>query len=212
MHAIIFSTKEPKIIFPRKLKLQGGCWGTLQNTYLDPQSKFSYWFNAFVQNTQWELLTNCALKEGIDLDQFLSVGKRQLNSQVCEQAIIKCAENLQGILEFLSEKRVKLFFKASRNACFNIDASCFTMKKDRSLAKSIKDYIEIFKKINLNYLPKDTYHPTFEYLVNVAGGIDHQSDPRSDEDCKKLATMSAHGVFNWVFGDGYFKTGSDYDF
>lgn len=203
-HSITFSTEGSAKLGQHNFTicLRGDDYGWEFRFYGDPQNKFSYWLNAFVENNGLILSRKCAEKFGIEGQYYITnrlEGKNQgpADKEVYTTFLYEVADKLKAVLKALEDCGVSFHPEYTdpeelSSWDFNLD-----------------EYIDAFIHKNLPTTVDKLCSSEFDYLVELGYGIDHQSSPREDSDCEKLAEFSPEQVVDWVLGDGSFETGND---
>lgn len=206
VHSISFSNSVPKKIKVKHLELYGNYWGWERKTWKLPQDKFSYWFNAFIQNNHRKLLEACADKKEMTFDQLLTEPNTSLAIELYKEYALQCSNHLIEVFEVFERNGIEIKFRCARNY---IDGNIIF--KEGEVFSDWQTYIRLFELYNLNKHDFTKYDSLFDYIVPTGSGIDHQSGPNESMECKQLAELGPEKVLEWVCGDGYFETGNDND-
>ena len=209
-HSLSFSTKGSAIELNGTMRLGfvGDDWGWEFRSYSDPQSKFSYWLNAFVENQGLKLKRENEKARNVDyyyITDFIGDDPTTWNvtrGPALEEVYIKVLEEtknkLKNVLELFREHHVEFTFDPNETI------------KDVEYVESIEDFIRVFEQLNSPECDKKRLcNREFNYYVELGYGIDHQSSPRESEECEALAEFEPEDVLDWVLGDGSFETGND---
>ena len=198
-HVITFSTKGSAADAEGYiLNVVGGSWQWDKESFSDPQSKFSYWLNAFDEEAY--LLLRTAMKQRRNTDYFYiseRVGETSgpVDKDIYESIQAQVIGKLEAVFNYFKDNGVIL----------NI------IEEETLDQLSIEEYIHYLRSYNDPENP-ECLTRSFRFLVDLDLGIDHQSAPAEDCDCAKLAEFPPEDVFDWVFGDGSFETGNDNDY
>ncbi len=183
-HSITFSSKGSGILPSGDfiLQVKGGDYEWEVETYSNAQDKFSYWFSAFID------CANIRFYDVAKENEKQGKSREDAFNATFEETYNKLAQ----VLLYLRDKGIHLYI-------FYDDWE-----------HDLEDYL---RDLQIKNTYDDTkfagYSPGFEFLVETDFGIDHQSAPREDGDCRDLGESSPEEVFDWVFGDGEFKTDND---
>lgn len=182
-HSITFSSKGSGTLPSGDfiLQVKGDDYGWEVETYSNAQDKFSYWFSAF---------RDCACIQFLNAaeeNEKQGKSKEDAFDTTFEETYNKLAQ----VLLYLRDKGIHLYI--------------FYDDWQHNLEDYLRD-LQIKNTYKDNYA---NYFPGFNFLVETGYGIDHQSAPREDGDCRALGKSSPEEVFDWVFGDGKFETDND---
>ena len=206
-HSLTFSTEGdlPKTV-NFHLDFAGGSYQWEFRTYHDPQSKFSYWLNAFAELQSVLLREKNAKLKGSDyyyITEYMDNGWGKTSGPsdkgIYEEVLKEAANHLEKVLKAFEEIGVQLHFTP-----YEDETHSYSGMED-----NIDSYIEYFLKVNQPKKLTDLCRGYFNFIVDLGDGIDHQSGPKEDSDCRRLAEFEPKEVLEWVLGDGYFETGND---
>ena len=214
MHSISFATPDSYRKYDYKgqcLYWTGGEFGWEDRIYLDSSDKFSYWLTAFtdyLRVKQLEDIKKSYPKARILVDNEKEYREYTRDYYTSEQVILPDEKSTLYIKNFAVKRitDVYLFFKD--NDIEFVDFTFFDYRENKTITETYKeDFLNWLEYLrNLNSFPD---FRKIDNLIDFSGYIDHQSAPSEDADCYELAAMEPEEVFNWVFGNGSFKTGND---
>lgn len=213
-HSITFSSKgsaaKPQENCWLHLDFRGDDWGWEHREYYDPQAKFEYWLNAFVANQADKMSLENKKARGVDSYWITSytgddpskwnVTRGPCLEEVYNKILEETKEKLKAVLDKFTEYQVEFFFTPSEG-------------NEDNYVQSNEDFLRVFEELNriTDEDKKNLCNNEFNYYVDLGYGIDHQSAPREDNDCKTLAELEPEDVVDWVLGDGSFETDNDND-
>ena len=211
-HSITFSNPgsavKPQGVNWLQLSFRGDDWGWEHQSYYDPQSKFEYWLNAFVANQADKMRLENEKARGVDSYYITDyVGDHPENwnisrgpclEEVYNRSLTETKEKLKAVLDKFTEYQVKFIFNPSS-------------ENEDSYVQDNEDFLRVFEELNCvtENDKKNLCNGEFNYYVHLGYGIDHQSAPREDGDCRALAELEPEEVVDWVLGDGSFETDND---
>ena len=217
MHSISFATPDSYRKYNYKgqcLYWTGGEFGWEDRMYLDPRDKFSYWLTAFANYLQVKQLED--IKKSYPKVRFLVDNEKErrkyLNDKYyCytnEEVILPDEKSTLYIKNFAVKRITDVYNLFKKKEIDFIDFTFFDYRENKLIKetceKDFQDWLEYLR--NLKSFPD---FRNIGNLIDFDGYIDHQSAPSEDSDCYELAAMEPEYVFNWVFGNGSFKTGND---
>jgi hypothetical protein len=182
VHSITFSTAGSGVLPPKSfiLNIEGGDYGWEQATYLFTDNQDKF--------SYWlSAFIYCAflLYEKKE-EEYKKHGMPQ--SVINEKSFQEIYDNYANVLLYLRDKGV------------NMSISYDGYQHD------LETYLRDFY---VNNTSRDISYSNFDFLIDTHYGIDHQSAPRESTDCRRLGESSPEEVFDWVFGDGEFRTNND---
>ena len=185
-HSITFSNKGSGTLPAGSfvLRVQGGDYGWEVETYSNAQDKFSYWFSAFKEcaNISFRKKREEFESKGISAEKAFNVAFQEMY------------DNYAKTLIYLQDKGVHLYIYYD------------------DWQHDLEDYLSALQIKNTYKNCCDNqehWFYGFDFLVETGYGIDHQSGPGEDGDCRSLGESTPEEVFDWVFGDGEFSTDND---
>lgn len=190
------------------MDFRGDDWGWEHREYYDPQAKFEYWLNAFVANQADKMSLENKKARGVDsywITDYVGDNPTTWNvtrgpclEEVYNKILEETKEKLKAVLDKFTEYQVEFFFLPENE------------NEDRYV-QDTEDFLRVFEDLNLvtESDKKNLCNREFNYYVHLGYGIDHQSAPNEDDDCKALAELEPEDVVDWVLGDGSFKTDND---
>lgn len=209
-HSLSFSTKGSAIKIDGMMRLRfiGDDWGWEFRSYSDPQSKFSYWLNAFVENQGLKLKRENEKARNVEyyyITDYIgddpttwNVTRGPALEEVYEKVLEETKNKLKAVLELFKEHNVEFTFDPDRT------------NEDEEYVNDAEDYIRVFEHLNSpKYDKKRLCNREFNYYVDLGYGIDHQSGPNESSECEALAEFEPEDVLDWVLGNGSFETGND---
>lgn len=190
------------------MDFRGDDWGWEHREYYDPQAKFEYWLNAFVANQADKMSLENKKARGVDsywITDYVGDNPTTWNvtrgpclEEVYNKILEETKEKLKAVLDKFTEYQVEFFFLPENE------------NEDRYV-QDTEDFLRVFEDLNLvtESDKKNLCNREFNYYVHLGYGIDHQSAPNEDDDCKALAELEPEDVVDWVLGDGSFKADND---
>ena len=193
-HSITFPSYHTEVIPSDNfiLEVKGDDFGFGPETISDPQGKFSYWFSAFVDCVPLLFREKLAAKNNKSVWESYPSEKSPLLPELFEEGLNEIYDHFAKVLIFFRDKGVNLLIKYDSNQ------------------HDLEDYLDTFRRNNDDYEShvKDQIW-YFNFLVEERYGIDHQSGPAAESDCRRLGWSSPEEIFDFVFGDGEVELDND---
>ena len=191
-HSITFSSKgsgfeSRRAEDPIVITLKSNDFGWEECEYFDAQSKFEYWRACFEDCASLRVREKFAAAKKKDVWTSYPSEKNPLPEAIWDEAFEEVYANFVDVLTFLREHDV----------IFHIEYDDCTHE--------LEEYLTDFYRLN-NFDPNSG---TFNFLVEMGYGIDHQSAPHEDGDAYRLGWSTPEEVYDWVFGDGSVRTDND---
>lgn len=191
-HSITFSSKgsgfeSRRTEDPIVITLRSSDFGWEEHEYFDAQSKFEYWLACYEDCASLRVHEKFAAATKKDVWTSYPSDKNPLPENIWDEAFEEVYANFVDVLTYLREHGV----------IFHIEYDDYTHE--------LEEYLTDFNRNNAY----DPQSGTFNFLVEMGYGIDHQSAPHEDSDAYRLGWSTPEEVYDWIFGDGSVRTDND---
>jgi hypothetical protein len=200
------------------LDWRGDEYGWEFGTFLDPQSKLSYYLTAlpswFSVMQKQEYAKRHKIPEEYGQYSFIfkapkDIAAAKKNNDPYGMKYYKeiDSENIKFIKDLVYERLSGIYEFLKKQGCnFNhfqlyLNSKCITTDEG--------GFLEVLQRLKDSKDVEWKDKPNIYDWIYFGGYIDHQSAPSEDAECRRLAGMCPGELLDWIFGDGFFETGND---